>query len=386
MDTKVQTSGIFFPRTAARENAAKEENETVRNGHVQTLGLNKVYSGGTRALDNFHCEFLPGELVVLLGPSGCGKTTALRALTGLEQADSGQILLDGRDITLRNPAKRNMAMVFQSYSLFPHLTALENVEFGLRVRKIGAAERKIQARAALELVGLSDQSAKYTTQMSGGQQQRVALARALVVKPSLLALDEPLSALDAKVRVNLRDEIRRIQQESGITTLFVTHDQEEALAIADRVGVMKDGKIVQIGTPKEIYNAPVNEFVASFIGVTNRLPATVRGGTAQVLAGSVPLLPTSSVNVGEALALVRPESISITLLDPRDEGGLRNGNHGRVSAISFLGAQVRVEVKIPGLETIIAQLSPAEADMLAVGDQVSLSVRNHPVLVIPKTR
>lgn len=352
-----------------------------KTGHVQIIGLNKVFGNTTRALDDFHCEFHPGEMVVLLGPSGCGKTTALRVITGLEHADSGRVILDGEDITLRSPAKRNMAMVFQQYSLFPHLTAIENVEFGLRVRGMKADERRNAAKLALEMVGLADQAGKYTSQMSGGQQQRVALARAIVVRPSLLALDEPLSALDAKVRVALRDQIRHIQLESGITTLFVTHDQEEALAVADRIGVMNAGKLVQIGSPQEIYNAPVNEFVASFIGVTNRLPSYVNNGYAQVFSSEVKLLPSSTVNSGLGVALVRPETISLTKISD-DAAALYDGNNlGRVAGISFLGAQVRVEVKVDRLE-LLAQLSPAEAEELRLGDYVLVKLRDNAVLVI----
>ena len=350
------------------------------SGHVLMEGLNKVYGHTTRALDNFTCEFSPGELVVLLGPSGCGKTTVLRALTGLQTVDSGRILLDGEDITYLNAAKRQMAMVFQHYSLFPHLTAVQNVEFGLRVRKVEAATRRKLALEALEMVSLSDQAEKYTAQMSGGQQQRVALARALVVTPRILALDEPLSALDAKVRTNLRDQIRRIQQESGITTLFVTHDQEEALAVADRVGVMHSGRLIQIDTPQNIYDAPANEFVASFIGVTNRLPASVRGETADVFGQRVPLLPGSTVKtVGPATVLVRPESMRLNAHDPREAV---QPNTGRIVATSFLGSQVRVDVKLTGGAELVAQLSPADAASLTVGDQVSVQVEPKAVLAV----
>ena len=352
------------------------------SGHVLMEGLNKVYGNTTRALDNFTCEFSPGELVVLLGPSGCGKTTVLRALTGLQAVDSGRILLDGQDITYLNAAKRQMAMVFQHYSLFPHLTAVQNVEFGLRVRKVEAAKRRQMALQALEMVSLGDQAEKYTSQMSGGQQQRVALARALVVTPRILALDEPLSALDAKVRTNLRDQIRRIQQESGITTLFVTHDQEEALAVADRVGVMHAGKLIQIDTPQNIYDAPANEFVASFIGVTNRLPAHVRGETADVFGQRVPLLPGSSVHsVGEATVLVRPESLLLSHHDPRQSTA---PNVGTIVTSSFLGSQVRIDVELASGQALMAQLSPAAAESLSVGDQVSVQVEPKAVLAVER--
>ena len=217
-----------------------------------------------------------GELISLLGPSGCGKTTALRIAAGFEFADSGTISLGGHDISDVPAHKRNMGMVFQSYSLFPNLDVSANIEYGLRTRKIdNAPTAKARVAEMLELVQLEAHAKKYPHQLSGGQQQRVALARALAIQPAVLLLDEPLSALDAKVRASLRDEIRRIQTEVGITTLFVTHDQEEALAISDRIAVMSQGQIEQLGTPTEIYRNPSTAFVARFIGSMNELPATV---------------------------------------------------------------------------------------------------------------
>ena len=211
-------------------------------------------------------------MVVLLGGSGCGKSTALRSLAGLEDIQGGRIMVGGQDVTGVPVNKREMAMVFQAYSLFPHMTALENVEFGLEVRGMGKAERRKIAMEQLELVGLADQAKKYTQQMSGGQQQRVALARALAVKPRVLLLDEPLSALDAKVRVQLRDQIRRIQLTTGTTTVFVTHDQEEALAVADRIGVMNKGKIEQIAAPQNLYQRPATEYVSTWRSFTSLAP------------------------------------------------------------------------------------------------------------------
>lgn len=247
-------------------------------GSIQMRDVVKIYPGSTvHALDDFNLDIKPGEMVVLLGGSGCGKSTALRSLAGLEDIQGGRIMVGGQDVTGVPVNKREMAMVFQAYSLFPHMTALENVEFGLEVRGMGKAERRKIAMEQLELVGLADQAKKYTQQMSGGQQQRVALARALAVKPRVLLLDEPLSALDAKVRVQLRDQIRRIQLTTGTTTVFVTHDQEEALAVADRIGVMNKGKIEQIAAPQDLYQRPATEYVATFIGLTNRLPGASNG-------------------------------------------------------------------------------------------------------------
>src|ERR1700749_2845628 len=220
----------------------------------------------------------PGELVALLGPSGCGKTTALRIVAGFETADTGSVLVDGRDVSAMPAAKRDMGMVFQSYSLFPNMSALDNVGFGLRMRKVGPAERRKKAGELLDMVGLALQAGQYPHQLSGGQQQRVALARALAIEPRVLLLDEPLSALDAKVRLQLREQIRALQQRLGTTTLFVTHDQEEALSMADRVGVMSMGKLEQIDAPDELYADPATSFVAEFVGIMNRIPADMETG------------------------------------------------------------------------------------------------------------
>ena len=235
------------------------------SAQVDLVSVVKDY-GSHRALNAIDLSIKPGEFVALLGPSGCGKTTALRALSGLELIDGGQILIDGEDVASVPTNKRDIGMVFQSYSLFPHMTVLENVEFGLRMRRVAADERRSRAAEALDMVGLGTMSSRFAHQLSGGQQQRVALARALVTRPRVLLLDEPLSALDAKVRVQLRDQIRRIQTDLGITTVFVTHDQEEALELADRLVVMSQGKIEQVGTPDDVYDRPNSPFVFSFIG------------------------------------------------------------------------------------------------------------------------
>ncbi|MGB9112964.1 MAG: ABC transporter ATP-binding protein, partial [Acidimicrobiales bacterium] len=227
--------------------------------------------GKVNALDEFSLTIAPGELVALLGPSGCGKTTALRAVAGLEQLDEGRVLAGGEDITHTPTHRRHIGMVFQAYSLFPNMTALENVAFGLEVRRTPAEQRRKRGGELLDLVGLGQMAERFPHELSGGQQQRVALARALCVAPRLLLLDEPLSALDAKVRAQLRDEIRRIQLDLGITTLFVTHDQEEALSIADRVGVMRSGRLEQLGPPAEVYSHPATNFVAGFVGSVSRL-------------------------------------------------------------------------------------------------------------------
>ena len=321
-----------------------------RGGGVQMLGVDKIYPGSNvKALNDFNLEIKPGEMVVLLGGSGCGKSTALRSLAGLEDIQAGRILVGGQDVTGVPVNKRDMAMVFQAYSLFPHMTALQNVEFGLEIRGVTRAERRHLAMEKLDLVGLADQAGKYTQQMSGGQQQRVALARALDVNPRVLLLDEPLSALDAKVRVQLRDEIRRIQLEAGTTTVFVTHDQEEALAVADRIGVMNHGRIEQIADPQTLYRRPETEYVATFIGLTNRLPGISNGAEAVVFGQRVPLLEGSRKE--GAVVLVRPENMTIAMHEAGVAGsGSGAGEVGRVEMVHFLGALARVDVRIMAAE------------------------------------
>jgi putative spermidine/putrescine transport system ATP-binding protein len=339
---------------------------------VRLVDLRRSF-GPVKALDGLSIDIAPGELVALLGPSGCGKTTALRALAGLQDLDSGQILVDGQDITFESTNRRDMGMVFQAYSLFPHMTARENVAYGLkmRARRRGSDERAKKATELLELVGLHTHADHYPHQMSGGQQQRVALARELAIEPTVLLLDEPLSALDAKVRSQLRDEIRRIQLEVGTTTLFVTHDQEEALGIADRVGVMKQGVLEQIAAPAELYDRPATAFVAEFVGLTNRMSCQVRDGAVDVLGTRVPTLPGSAES-GDAWALVRPETISVT---PDDAG------NGRVVTAGFLGSLCRVHVDLTSGEKVVAQMPSSEASRLGPGCFVLVSVKPQPVFV-----
>lgn len=342
---------------------------------VELRGLERSF-GPVRALDHLDLDIEPGELVALLGPSGCGKTTALRVLAGLEEADSGTVTVGGVDVTHTPPNKRNMAMVFQSYSLFPHLTVTGNIDFALSMRKVPKAKRADIINQHLELVGLIAQRNRYPHEMSGGQQQRVALARALASAPDVLLLDEPLSALDAKVRVQLRDEIRRIQQELGTTTLFVTHDQGEALAMADRVGVMQDGRLEQISSPRELYERPATEFVARFIGDTNELPGVVSAGNVQVWDQWLPALP-GSIPEGRGTALVRPERISVT---QGSDGG--PGRPATVRQVSFQGDHARVFLSLGDTEQELAALvSAREMAALTVGSDVHVSLDHQPVLV-----
>lgn len=378
--TIARTSEAFVdadPNVGTVTRAAREvlNDSAERGGGVQMLNVDKIYPGATnKALDNFNLEINPGEMVVLLGGSGCGKSTALRSLAGLEDIQAGRILVGGQDVTGVPVNKRDMAMVFQAYSLFPHMTALQNVEFGLEIRGMGKAERRKQAMEKLELVGLADQAGKYTQQMSGGQQQRVALARALAVNPRVLLLDEPLSALDAKVRVQLRDEIRRIQLEAGTTTVFVTHDQEEALAVADRIGVMNHGRIEQLADPQTLYRRPDSEYVATFIGLTNRLPGITNGEEAVVFGQRVPLLEASKRDA--STVLVRPENLAIALAA---NDGNTVGERGRVNMVHFLGALARVDVTVAsgaGRLPVTVQLPANELPAgLAVGSEVVVTPR-----------
>ncbi len=343
---------------------------TSDGARVELVGVVKTF-GAHRALNAIDLSIAPGEFVALLGPSGCGKTTALRALSGLELIDGGQILIDGDDVAGVPTNKRDMGMVFQSYSLFPHMTALENVEFGLRMRRVAATERRSRALDALDMVGLAAFAARFAHQLSGGQQQRVALARALVTRPRVLLLDEPLSALDAKVRVQLRDEIRRIQTELGITTVFVTHDQEEALAVADRVAVMRDGVIEQIGTPEQLYNTPVSAFVADFVGLSNRLAGTLIDGRIEAYGASLELLGDPLPN-GPVTAFVRPEDVTFA----------RSGVAATVVSSSFLGSLRRTQVRLADGALLAIQHDVAVRPQ--PGDGVHIALSGAPVSAVPR--
>jgi putative spermidine/putrescine transport system ATP-binding protein len=344
---------------------------TTSNGvEVRLEDLRRSY-GSVHALDGLSLTLAPGELVALLGPSGCGKTTALRILAGLDEPTSGRVVVGGRDLTPVPANKRDMGMVFQAYSLFPHMTSAANVEFGLKLRGVDPGKRRTRALAMLDLVGLSEHADRYASQLSGGQQQRVALARALAFEPSVLLLDEPLSALDAKVRAQLRDEIRRVQLEVGTTTLFVTHDQEEALAMADRVGVMSKGKLEQLDTPQRLYAQPVSAFVADFVGLMNRVAGEVSDGQVTVLGQRLPTLD-GSIASGRGLALIRPEQLRVR----RDEQG-----NARVTAVSFQGAMSRARITTADGTELLAQLSGSAADGLAEGSPVALSIDAERVLV-----
>jgi putative spermidine/putrescine transport system ATP-binding protein len=341
---------------------------------VELRGVVKTY-GEHRALAGIDLAIAPGEFIALLGPSGCGKTTALRALSGLDTVDEGSILIDGIDVASTPTNRRDIGMVFQSYSLFPHLTVAQNVAFGLRMRRVPAAERRQRAADALEMVGLGSHGDRYAHQLSGGQQQRVALARALVTRPRVLLLDEPLSALDAKVRVQLREEIRRITTELGITTVFVTHDQEEALAVADRVAVMRVGAIEQIGTPEELYRSPASTFVAEFVGLTSRIPAEVVAGVVRVQGAELPLLGMPLPD-GPVLAYVRPEDVELATAEtPRAVAAT-------VVSSSFLGSLRRTVVTLPDGTPLAVQ--HAVDDALEPGSPQHVCFKGSPVAASPR--
>ncbi|MEU9393278.1 ABC transporter ATP-binding protein [Streptomyces sp. NPDC048324] len=342
---------------------------------VEFRGLRREF-GPTVALDGLDLTVRPGEFLALLGPSGCGKTTALRMLAGFEHPDAGEVLVDGKDVTDVPAHRRDAGMVFQSYSLFPHLNALDNVAFGLRMRKVGAAERRSRAAELLELVGLADKGLRFPHQLSGGQQQRIALARALALRPRVLLLDEPLSALDAKVRLTLREEIRRLQQELGITTLFVTHDQEEALSIADRVAVMHAGRLEQCAEPAELYGRPATAFVAEFVGTMSRIPGRLAGDTVEVLGMRLPV-EGSVPQASEVDVLVRPEAVRVEA----DATG-----SATVIATAFLGAATRLTVRLADGTEVKADLPTHEAAPLGAGAAVRVSLPERPVLVAERAR
>lgn len=299
--------------------------------------------GSTVALHEFSLTIRSGELVCLLGPSGCGKTTALRIAAGFEMADHGTVKSGTTDITAMPANRRNMGMVFQSYSLFPHLTVVDNVAFGLKMRKIASRERRQCAMEMLELVRLSNLEGRYPHQLSGGQQQRVALARALAIQPSVLLLDEPLSALDAKVREEVREEIRLLNKTLGTTTLFVTHDQDEALEISDRICVMNQGRVEQVGTPTEVYDQPANDFVADFVGEMNTLQID-----------------------GRTLRL-RPEQVRIS-------ADVSNGGSGTVEWLTFHGTHTKCGLQLEDGQRLVAIVSRSGPTSMEPGSLVGLDL------------
>lgn len=317
---------------------------------VSIENLRKSYTG-TAVFSDIECRIEQGEFVTLLGPSGCGKSTLLRCIAGLTPVDGGRILLDGQDLVPLTPQKRNIGMVFQSYALFPNMTVEQNVAFGLKMQKIAATESRERVTQVLEMVELQDFAGRYPHQMSGGQCQRVALARSLVTRPRLLLLDEPLSALDARIRKHLREQIRGIQRELNLTTIFVTHDQEEALTMSDRIFLMNQGRIVQSGDAETLYTAPVDAFAAGFIGNYNLLEPDAAARLLQRPMGS--------------RIAIRPEAIQLSLSGSLD---------GEVLGHSLLGNVIRYRVRARGVDLVVDVLNRSADDLHPTGRRVALTI------------
>ena len=344
--------------------------------------VSKEFSKNTVAVKDFCLEIAKGELVSFLGPSGCGKTTTLRMVAGFELPTSGLILINDEDVTCKPPNQRNVGMVFQAYALFPNMTVADNIAYGLRIAKKPNPEIEQRVSEMLALVSMANFGDRFPHQLSGGQQQRVALARALAVRPEVLLLDEPLSALDAKIRVSLRGEIRTIQKELGITTIYVTHDQEEALSISDRIVVMNNGRIEQIGTPFEIYNFPQTEFIAQFVGTLNAVSAVVKDASQGVLQlGGQTIRTTQRSELGrngdQLMIAIRPERLSIS-----PEGTEGNVLHGTVENITFLGAIVRIRVNIEQMNFHIDTFNNPFIALPEIQQKVTIAFPEEAVMVL----
>ncbi|NKN37432.1 ABC transporter ATP-binding protein [Agrobacterium sp. a22-2] len=345
----ITTKGTPFDMSAASVNTPDIK--------LQVRGLAKLY-GHTIALDHVDLDVRKGELLTLLGPSGSGKTTLLQLICGLQEPTSGTVVVDGKDQTHAAVNKRDIGVVFQNYALFPHMSVAENVGFALKMRNLPKAEIGAKVARALETVGLSHAADRSPSQLSGGQQQRVALARCLVYDPAIILMDEPLGALDAKLREVMQIEIKRIHRETGATIIFVTHDQQEALALSDRICLMNDGKIAQLGTPRQMYEEPENLFAADFIGLSSILRGTVRGGALETAIGTLPLAGAVAADGTKGAVVVRPEAI--TLGKGVCEGLVRETVYG--------GSELRVIIDA-GEQEIIAR-APAQAGDVAVGATV----------------
>jgi putative spermidine/putrescine transport system ATP-binding protein len=352
---------------------------------LELEGIAKRFPGAeAAAVNDVSLEAERGELVSLLGPSGCGKSTTLRIVAGFETPDRGRVLLEGADVTMTAPSRRGVGMVFQSYALFPNLSVAENVAFGLRVRRRAGVEITRRVRELLELVHLADLAERAPGQLSGGQQQRVALARALAVEPTVLLLDEPLAALDAVIRTELRAEIRRIQQRLGTTTLYVTHDQEEALSLSDRIVVLRSGRIEQMGTPEEIYRRPRSAFVAGFVGKLNVMPGVVEDaatGLVRVAGGAVRLGRTLARPVGSSVTLAtRPECLALT----SSGAGEPNRLAAEVEQVEYLGAIAMVHLRQGTARLLLETLNAPGAALPRPGEAVTVLVPEEACVLLPE--
>jgi putative spermidine/putrescine transport system ATP-binding protein len=341
---------------------------------VQLEACAKTYPNGVRALDPITLDVARGETVVFLGPSGCGKTTMLRIIAGLEQPDAGgRVLFNGADVTGIPIEQRNVGMVFQSYALFPNMNVSDNIGYGLKIRGVAAAQRRARIAELIALTGIEGLEHRRIDQLSGGQRQRVALARAVAVHPSVLLLDEPLTALDAALRERLRGELDRLLRTLGITTIYVTHDQAEAMALGDRIVVMRKGAIAQIGKPREIYFAPASRFVAEFIGAANIFAADYAAGVLTLAGAKLPL--ANGAANGAAVAMIRPESIKVVSPD----GAMLAGC---VDNVSFVGDRQRLTVSGVGGKTILVD-APNSIDIKA-GERVGLEFDTGAIRLLPR--
>ena len=348
--------------------------------YLELHNISKTF-GTAGAVSDFELAVERGEFVSFLGPSGCGKTTTLRMIAGFEMPTAGKITLDGKDLTTKPPNQRNVGMVFQSYALFPNMTVGKNVGFGLKVTRRPKEEIEARVMEMLELIQMAHLEKRYPYQLSGGQQQRVALARALAIRPQVLLLDEPLSALDAKIRVELRAEIRRIQRDLQITTVYVTHDQEEALSISDRIVVMSAGRMEQVGKPFEIYNFPATPFVAGFVGTLNQLRCQVvdPGGGRLAHDGQEFRIstPVEAPNGSTVVAMLRPEELHVGQIEGE------NQMVGEVVSVTFLGALVRIQLRVGPARITLDALNERRLQLPGIGDQQMFSFPAHAVWVMP---
>ncbi len=362
---------------------------------LDLIHVSKIYPNALRpAVEDFNLQVQPGEFVSFLGPSGCGKTTTLRMVAGFEAPSAGQVMMDGKDITNIRPNQREIGMVFQSYALFPNMSVADNIGFGLKVGGKSAAVIKERVQEMLALIKLEDLGARYPFQLSGGQQQRVALARALAIRPKLLLLDEPLSALDAKIRVSLRNEIREIQRRLGITTIYVTHDQEEALSLSDRVVVMNNARVEQVGTPFAIYNFPTTRFVASFVGTLNTLTAEVvdpAAGLLTVQGQPVHAVPPLAHKAGTQVALaLRPELLMLDVengiegVNGAGDAAPENQLAGTLETITFLGSIVRMQIRVGDSIVLLDKFNNPHLSLPRQGEAVTIAFGREACLVLDK--